>query len=60
MKKILKAFAALTLTTSLVACGSSDGGSGTNEPAEDEIVTIEYWQYVYESKVNIMDDLIAD
>ena len=60
MKKFLKAFAALTLTTSLIACRSSDGGSGTNEPAEDDIVTIEYWQYVYESKVNIMDDLITE
>ncbi len=57
MKKLLSLLLAIALMTSLLTACSSGGDDQT---AEDGVVTIEYWQYVYEAKVNIMDDLIAE
>jgi len=44
-----------TATGSSVAASSSAAASSVAEP-----VTIEYWQYFYETKVNLMDDLIKE
>ena len=70
-KKVLSMILAGCISVSLLAgCGSneatSDSSAGTSTDAATstvaaaEPVTIEYWQYFYETKVNLMDELIAD
>ena len=56
MKKLLAILLSMAiLAGSLTACG------GEKKPAADgDVVTIEYWQYVYESKVTLVDQLIAE
>ena len=61
MKKIFAVLLALAMVLSMAACGEkkeSGSESGSNTPAEP--VTIEYWQYVYQDKVDLMDQLIAE
>ncbi len=60
------------LVSLLAGCGSTNEpvasapSTPTSEAKEEvkeeaaEPVTIEYWQYFYESKINLMDELIAD
>lgn len=65
----------MTVSLFMAGCGSSTNGAATPAPsaaspsassdaspstASDEPVTIEYWQYFYETKVNLMDELIED
>lgn len=67
MKRTLALLLSLILCVALLGgCGNTTaspaaGGSGTGDakPQEEE-VTIEYWQYFYESKVKLIDELIAE
>ncbi|WP_432664146.1 extracellular solute-binding protein [Wukongibacter baidiensis] len=68
-KKIISLLLVLMMVSSLfVGCGSKStneqsAGSEveTNEQAnEKEVVEIEYWQYFYETKIKLMDELIAE
>lgn len=69
-KKILSLIlVGLMVVSLLAACGNNGGtqqpsgntpGNSSAPSTSDEKVTIEYWQYFYESKVNLMDELIAD
>ena len=51
------------LSVLLVACSddkdASDKDSSSNEGSSDEIV-LEYWQYAFDAKVKLMDDLIKE
>jgi multiple sugar transport system substrate-binding protein len=56
MKKIVLLLIALVILGGAVyAAGKDDAGGGTGKP-----VTITYWQYFYQTKVELMDELIAD
>ncbi|MEW9122984.1 MAG: extracellular solute-binding protein [Thermotaleaceae bacterium] len=52
------------IVTNSVGCTSKEapagGPEGSGEKQSQEEVTIEYWQYFYESKVKLMDALIAE
>lgn len=54
---------ALLISTALAACGTKTGKPGESQGSADgsgEKVTLEYWQYYYESKKNLMDQLIKE
>lgn len=56
-KKILSMIMAALITgTSLVGCAPKTNTTSSS----NEVVTIEYWEYFYESKVKLIDKLIAD
>ena len=56
MKKVIVLLCLLScLLIGVYAGGSAAAGSGAGKP-----VTITYWQYFYETKVQLMDELIAD
>ncbi len=74
-RKILSMILAGCMTVSLLAgCGSkgaaenstaagtsaADTSTASASTVAAEPVTVEYWQYFYETKVNLMDELIAD
>lgn len=65
-KRVSALLLAALLGTSLAACSSKQDttapapSSNSTQPAADQKVTIEYWQYYYESKKNLMDDLIKE
>ena len=71
-KKVLSMILAGCISVSLLAgCGGNEATSDSSTAATSteaaastvaaaEPVTIEYWQYFYETKVNLMDELIAD
>ncbi|KMK75581.1 extracellular solute-binding protein [Alkalihalobacillus pseudalcaliphilus] len=47
----------------VVGCSESTSDTGTNDQGESqngETVEIEYWQYHFDSKVKLMDELIAE
>ncbi|KIL45792.1 extracellular solute-binding protein [Jeotgalibacillus soli] len=47
----------------LAACSEEDsdeGDSAEGEGTSDAVVEIDYWQYAFDSKVNLMDELIAE
>ncbi len=57
MKKLLSLIIALSMTVSLLAgCSSSTEA----ETSEDGTITIEYWQYVFDAKVDLIDELIVE
>jgi multiple sugar transport system substrate-binding protein len=76
MKKRLLALtlaAVVAATTALVGCSKTKTTETTETPkateaskpseppkAGNEVVTIEYWQYFFETKTKLMDNLIAD
>ena len=67
MKKIMALLLAAVLCMALFGgCNSqpssqqSAGGGTSGGETEGEEVTIEYWQYFYETKVNLIDDLIKE
>ena len=51
-KSIALVLVALVLLTSLSAAGQAD------KAAKSEVTEIVYWQYYYETKKNLVDDLI--
>ena len=72
-KKVLSMILAGCISVSLLAgCGSNEAttdssaaststeAAASSTVAAAEPVTIEYWQYFYETKVNLMDELIAE
>lgn len=72
-KKIVSLILAgcMTFTVLLTGCGSSKDVAESSTPSVStsaasgnssvaEPVTIEYWQYFYETKVNLMDELIQE
>ncbi|QGH33795.1 extracellular solute-binding protein [Gracilibacillus salitolerans] len=44
----------------LVACSGNDKNAGSEDASEDEEITLEYWQYSFDSKVKIVDELIEE
>ena len=57
LKKILSiSLTALILVSALSGCAKKP----TPVANDKEVVTIEYWEYFYESKVKLIDKLIAD
>lgn len=56
----------LGITSVLTGCGAKSEGKDSSTAAQgskstgNEQVSIEYWQYFYESKVNLVDKLIKD
>jgi multiple sugar transport system substrate-binding protein len=40
--------------------GTEGSGEGEGSSNEEEVITIEYWQYHYQSKVDLMDQLIKE
>lgn len=67
MKKLIALLMAMILCLTVFSgCSSKPAESKPAEgdkPAEgnsDEIVEIEYWQYFYESKINLVDELIKE
>ena len=66
MKRIIALLLAAILCTALFGgCGQTpanstpaEGSSGGGDNGEE--VVIEYWQYFYESKVNLIDELIKE
>lgn len=51
---------ALLVVSLGAGCSSGTTTSGQTNSGEGNEVTIEYWQYVYESKVNLVDELIQE
>ncbi len=63
VKRIASVLAALMLlSVALAGCGGAkdETPSGGDKGGSQETVTIEYWQYYYESKVKLMDELIKE
>ncbi len=48
---------AILLSVVFAACSSDDESSANQEDGD---ITLEYWQYSFDSKVNLMDELIAE
>lgn len=67
LKKIWVLLLVIVMISSvLVGCGGQkqslgeNGQEGSEGESGEDVVTIEYWQYFYESKVKLMDQLIAE
>lgn len=56
MKKFLSVFLFLAIAMVIVGCSKGKDSSGE----ADGTVTIEYWQYAYKAKVDLMDELIKE
>ena len=60
---MFKKFLTITLT-SLMIMSTLSGCAKTvpkvEEVKKEEVVTIEYWEYFYESKIKLIDKLIVD
>ncbi|MDF0726325.1 extracellular solute-binding protein [Cytobacillus sp. S13-E01] len=58
--KSLLSFLLLTLMAAIIV-GCSGGGDNASTDTEDgEVIELEYWQYAYKSKVDLMDELIKE
>jgi multiple sugar transport system substrate-binding protein len=61
IKKILSmALTALILVSALSGCAKEPTKGPTKVEDDKEVVTIEYWEYFYESKIKLIDKLIVD
>jgi len=67
LRKKLGLFLVFVMVFSLLAgCGSNapanteDNSAKSDTNLEEEVVTIEYWQYFYESKIKLVDELIKE
>jgi multiple sugar transport system substrate-binding protein len=59
-KKLLAAVLAAAVVASTAFAGCSRTKTDDTPKTDNEVVTIEYWQYFFETKTKLMDSLIAD